>query len=384
MSREASRGDIRRPVLVCLAGLSPAVVTEALYALAVVRRPPIYPDELVIIATGDAASAVEGALLGPSGAIQRLVAEYRLPLGTARCSPDSLRVLRDARGRPMSDIRTTADSRVAGEQIAAILARLRARPDVELHCSIAGGRKTMGALLACALQLVARPGDRLYHVLIDSRFEGLRSFFYPPRRPRRYRLDGRVLDSREARIELAEIPILRLGAAAQILGIHGDLARRVAQLEAAMDERFRPPPLTVRVASATLAAGGNAVHLPPQDFALYALYARRREACADCYASGAPGCRTCHPSDDEILDRWRGEIRSASGCDDASTSRNDEIRALRRSARLIFEVGRGRLPGPRSWAGAARRREPPGRCAQPGGRPTRVRLTFRAHRSRRC
>lgn len=301
-------GQPRRPVLLCLAGLSPAVVTEALYALAVARRPPIYPDEVVIITTGGAAARVGDALLGPTGAIQRLVEEYRLPAGTARCTPDSLQVLRDDRGRPMSDIRTSADSRAAGEQIAAILERLRARPEVELHCSIAGGRKTMGALLACALQLVARPGDRLYHVLVDARFEGLGSFFYPPRRPRRYRLDGGLLDSREARIELAEIPILRLGAAAEVLGIGGDLPRRVAQFEAALDERFRPPPLTVRVAAATIAAGGRTAHLAPQDFALYALYVRLREACAGCRASGARGCPACHPTDDEIFERGRGEI----------------------------------------------------------------------------
>jgi CRISPR-associated protein (TIGR02584 family) len=295
-------------VLLCLAGLSPAVVTEALYVLAVVRRPPVCPSEIVIITTGEAVKAVEDTLLGPAGAIERLVAEHRLPPGTGRCTPGNLHVLRDARGRSLSDIRTSADSRAAGEQIASVLARLRERPDVELHCSIAGGRKTMGALLACAFQLVARPGDRLYHVLVDPRFEGLPTFFYPPRRPRRYRFDGRSIDSRDARVELAEIPVLRLGAAAEALGLGGDLPRRVAQLEAAMDERFRPPPLTLHVTQSTVAAGETRVHFPPQDFALYALYALRRRSCTACRASGAPGCPACHPGDDEIFERWRGEI----------------------------------------------------------------------------
>jgi CRISPR-associated protein (TIGR02584 family) len=299
----------RRPVLLCLAGLSPAVVTEALYALAVVRRPPIYPAEVVIVTTGDAAAVVEQTLLGPSGAIERLVAEYRLPAGTARCPARNVHVLRDARGRPLRDIRTSADSRIAGEQIAAVLARLREQPDVELHCSVAGGRKTMAALLACALQLVARPGDRLYHVLIDPRFERLPTFFYPPRRPRRYTLDGSTVHSQDARIELAEIPILRLGAAAEALGLGGDLLRRVAQLEAAMDERFRPPPLAIRLRSGTLEAESTVLRLPPQDFALYAFYARRRQACAGCRATGASGCPACHPDDDEIFERGREEIR---------------------------------------------------------------------------
>jgi hypothetical protein len=136
----------------------------------------------------------------------------------------------------------------------------------------------------------------------------LRSFFYPPRRPRRFRLDGATLDSRQARIELAEIPILRLGAAAEVLGLGGDLARRVAQLEAAMDERFRPPRLEIHVAAASLAADGTTLHLPPQDFALYAFYARLRSACAACRTSGAAGCPACHPTDDEIFERGREAI----------------------------------------------------------------------------
>lgn len=70
MPRDISPGGQgRRPVLLCLAGLSPAVVTEALYALAVVRRPPVYPSEIVIITTGHAVEAVEDTLLGPAGAI---------------------------------------------------------------------------------------------------------------------------------------------------------------------------------------------------------------------------------------------------------------------------------------------------------------------------
>jgi CRISPR-associated protein (TIGR02584 family) len=295
-------------VLVSLAGLSPAVVTESVYALAVLRRPPVIPHEIFIVTTADAVAVVAAKLLGSGGAIRRLADEYGLPTGCLRCGPQQLIVLEDRLHRPLRDIRTSADSQAAGEQIAGLLARLREDPRVELHCSLAGGRKTMGALLAGALQLVAQPGDRLYHVLVEPRFERIPEFFYPPRRPRRYRLDGAVLDSRAAAIDLAEIPIVRLGSIARALGVRGNLAKQAAQLEAAMDERLRPPPLELWPEASMLEAGFTRLRLAPQDFAVFAIYASLRAGCAACREHGGSGCSACHPTDDEIFDRWRPEL----------------------------------------------------------------------------
>jgi CRISPR-associated protein (TIGR02584 family) len=49
-------------VAVCLVGLSPAVVTETLHALAVERRPPILPDELHLIISTMQRSSGPGSL----------------------------------------------------------------------------------------------------------------------------------------------------------------------------------------------------------------------------------------------------------------------------------------------------------------------------------
>src|SRR5437867_4493919 len=91
-------------VAVCLVGLSPAVVTETLYALAVRHRPRIAPDELHIITTLAGLSHVSGSLLGPEGALARLRTEYRLPARAFRCPVGNTHVLADARGEPLEDI----------------------------------------------------------------------------------------------------------------------------------------------------------------------------------------------------------------------------------------------------------------------------------------
>jgi CRISPR-associated protein (TIGR02584 family) len=297
-------------VAVCLAGLSPAVVAESLYALAVASRPPVVPVEVHVITTHAAYPAVVGRLLGPSGALARLRADYRLPRESLRCPPGHVRVLADARGAPLEDIRSPGESRAAGECIARVVRELAADPGVALHCSLAGGRKTMSALLATALQLHGRPGDRLYHVLVNEPFERIPEFLYPPPRPARYRLDGRLVDSRRARVELVEIPFVALGAAARRLGLPGlDLERLASELEAEAQGRLRPDPLEVDLPGRRLRIGKWVVPMTPQQVALYAFYARARRRCRGPRCAEGERCARCHLTDGEVHDR-RAELQA--------------------------------------------------------------------------
>jgi CRISPR-associated protein (TIGR02584 family) len=381
-------GSTPRRVAFCLAGFSPAVVTETLYALALLRRPRIVPKRVVILTTADAYDRVVSDLTGADGAIRRLAREYRLPEDSLRCRREDVLVLHSRTGRPLCDIRSSADSRDAGEALAHILADLHADPSVELHCSLAGGRKTLGALLALALQMCARPGDRLYHVLVSEPFDRIPEFFYPPRRPRYYNFDGRRVHSSRARIDLAEVPLVRLGQVAESLGLGAeDLARRAAQVEAGVNSRFRPPSVVLDPGRRTIRIDGSAVHLPAQQFALYRLYAWLRQSCPSC-RTGGRACTYCHPTDDEIFSSLRGrllemyeECRSAGGgklkillCDRSGTaaSRDDFGGWLRQTRSKINRAIRicgpaGLVPG-----GAMLRRAEIPECARENRRGLKI------------
>lgn len=289
---------------VCLAGLSPAVVTETLYGL-VTRRPRgVIPRDVHIVTTHGAYPTLAATLLGPQGALARLRADYRLPAGTLRCLPDHVHVLADERGRPLDDIRTPADSRAAGEAIGRLVRELARDDGLELHCSLAGGRKTMSALLATALQLHGRAQDRLYHVLVGEPFERIPHFYYPSPRPDRRRLDGRVVDFHRARVELVEIPLVALGQVARRLGLDGLALQELArELEAEATGRLRPEPLEIDLAGRRVRVGDRPLRLSPQELGLYAFYAEGRRRCRrpGCAAGGA--CPACHPTDDEVHDR---------------------------------------------------------------------------------
>jgi CRISPR-associated protein (TIGR02584 family) len=298
------RGQRKRAVAICLVGLSPAVVTETLYALAVTERPRVVPAELHIITTRTGLAAVASRLLGAGGALHRLRQEYRLPRGAFRCPAENLHVLADARGDPLDDIVTGEDSQAVGEQIARLVEGLAADAATILHCSLAGGRKTMGALLATALQLYGRPGDCLYHVLVSPPFDRVPDFFFPTRR--RCRLAGPEgpVDATRARVSLATVPIVRLGTVVRDLGLTGAaLARVAADVEADAAGRLHLDPLRCEPGGGAVEIGGHRIVLPPQQMALYLFYLRLRGRCrARCCALGGR-CAACHLSDDEVHDR---------------------------------------------------------------------------------
>jgi CRISPR-associated protein (TIGR02584 family) len=132
-----------RRVLLAVAGLSPQILTETLYALAVASDPPFVPTEVRLITTAEGAERARLSLLSDDpGWFARLLADYRLP--PIDFDTHAIQILTGTDGQPLADIRQLADNtRVADHLIDAVRA-LTADPNCALHVSLAGGRKTMG------------------------------------------------------------------------------------------------------------------------------------------------------------------------------------------------------------------------------------------------
>ena len=64
-----------------------------------------------------------------------------------------------------------------------VLRRLTADPQCAIHASIAGGRKSMSFYMGYAMSLLARPQDRMSHVLVTQAGYEHPAFFYPTREP---------------------------------------------------------------------------------------------------------------------------------------------------------------------------------------------------------
>jgi CRISPR-associated protein (TIGR02584 family) len=201
-----------RRILLAVTGLTPQIVTETLYALACRDEDPWIPHEVHLITTATGADNARLNLLAGERWFHRLCGDYGLP--PIAFNPEQIHVLQDAEGRPLDDIRTQADNTLAADFITETLRGLTEDPDAEIHVSIAGGRKTMGYYLGYALSLYGRPQDRLSHVLVSDPYETNRDFYYPT--PYEHPIHSRrgdkevTVDARHARVDLADIPFVRL------------------------------------------------------------------------------------------------------------------------------------------------------------------------------
>ena len=273
-----------RRILLAVTGLSPQIVTETLYALAVRDASPWIPTEVHLVTTATGKREAELNLLahqqpaGDPGWFHRLRADYDLP--PILFDTDHIHVLCDAAGAALDDIRTPADNERAADFITEIVRRLTGDAHSQLHVSIAGGRKTMGYYLGYALSLYGRAQDQLSHVLVSEPFENNRAFYYPTpyRRPIAVRRGAttETHDAQQARVDLARIPFVRLREGLPDALLAGETS--FSGTVQALNRVLGPPKLTLDLQGRLIRAGQVVLALPPAELALLALFARRAQS----------------------------------------------------------------------------------------------------------
>jgi CRISPR-associated protein (TIGR02584 family) len=270
----------QRHILLCVAGLTPQIVTEILYALTQQRGEHV--DEIRVITTSDGWEKITRALLDPNhGQFFAFCRDYQLDPTHIKFDKTMIALLRTLDGRTLDDIRTLDDNSNAANQICEIVQELTRDPHTRLHASVAGGRKTMSIYLTIAMQLFGRVQDRLSHVLVSEHFETHADFYYIPPTPRLLDLKDRQgtilgqVSTAQATIDLADIPFIRLR------GVMSDWMRQGGSSYSAMVQRAQEDlnllegahTLRINVRNKTVAVANRQVKLTELQFFLYALLA---------------------------------------------------------------------------------------------------------------
>ncbi len=240
-----------RTVLVAVLGSTPAVLTETLWALAH-ESEPVVPDTVVVVTTAAGREILHRQLIAPvdswrSRTVWQSLRSALLGRGANRdprlqlepavviFAPDTSR----GTMRPLDDIRTASDNAAAAETILQVVRRFTTDPDTRVIGLLAGGRKTMGALLHAALSLSGRKGDRLLHVLVNEPFDHPKlvpPFYFPGQPgPSSHRVnEASAIPNADARIEIADVPLVALGEL--VSAKTGSLPATFASLSRAADE----------------------------------------------------------------------------------------------------------------------------------------------------
>lgn len=270
--------NTRRRILLCATGMSPQIVTETLYALAVQPENAWIPDEIHLISTRTGAEQARLNLLSETpGWFHRMCKDYKLP--AIHFTPSTIHCIQDEEGEDLDDIRTAADNEAAANSIAELVRQLTESDQTELYVSLAGGRKTMGYYLGYALSLYGRPQDRLSHVLVKGSFEGHPDFYYPT--PYQSIIQSRdpkaqALDCSDAIVEIATIPFVRLrdGLPKRLLTGKANFTETV-EIANLAHEAAR---LHIDIAARKVRVNGIPANLSDTLFALLLWFARRAQS----------------------------------------------------------------------------------------------------------
>lgn len=334
-----SPAEFPRRILLAVTGMSPQVVTETLHAL--IFDQGFVPTEIRLITTEHGFNRAMRDLLDPhDGKFIAFCKEYGLE-GRIRFDESCIKVICDRAGNRLPDIRTPEENACAADEIVRVVQHLCRDEEAALHVSIAGGRKSMGFFVGYALSLFARPQDRLSHVLVSEPFENNRDFFYPSKGPKKLvAADGRTLDASEARVMLADIPLVRLRAGLSQELLYGQTSYSIA-VSAAQANIEPEISLAFNVPAREILCGGRPIRLPPMQLALMLWFARLRQK-----------GRAVRPGTDahaqefldvyrEVVGPWSGDyenaVRAFAGKDDF-LPRFQELRA-RLKSKLRQELG---------------------------------------------
>lgn len=258
-------------ILVCVSGLTPQIVSETFYCLAVQKK--IVIDEIYVLTTKrgrDVILGIDDAHYTPKSVLKKelinLCAKYKIKMPLFE-NNDSHIITAKEESLELSDIRTDKHNILFPNKTCEFINKLSSDPNSTLYCSISGGRKTMGVHLAFALSLFGRENDKLLHVLTseENEFKG----FYP------------VNKKEDKALELAEIPFVRLRSVtllkdekksksklkyAEIVKLTQNELHKVSDVNK----------LIIKINEKEITYGDNTVKFEPQEFAIYFKFAEQK------------------------------------------------------------------------------------------------------------
>lgn len=199
--------------LLCVVGLTPAIVTETVWALCMDEARDVQIVDIVMVTTSEGAKdcAQVGARL------EQMALDW--PQLAARLAGVATRVevVKDAQGAALPDLRTSEELERLELLLRELIYTFTLEGEPRLHASLAGGRKTMSYYTGSLMSLFARDEDGVSHVLVSQRWAEQAGFLYPLpaacEEPRAWFTERGVEQphhASEAVVELCEVPLLRL------------------------------------------------------------------------------------------------------------------------------------------------------------------------------
>ena len=272
----------KRTILIAGMGITPAVLSETIWALAT-KKPAVVPDEVVIITMRNGAERLRESFFGAktNGWNRLLFALGKAGVKTAgklRFGPtqSSIRIIANAAGTDdLEEAITPEDVTRMADEILLTIRGFTEDPSTVVYASIAGGRKTMSALVLSCMSLLGRDGDHVLHVLVSPPFDHAMkpAFLFPEKGKTVVDFQGKRHRCVDAKIDLIDLPFVKMrgwyqGKFHSAPPSYGQLVSDVQNI--APEASVEPPDLTFDFRNGDILVSRKPLHLSPQEFTVLA------------------------------------------------------------------------------------------------------------------
>lgn len=282
--------NFEKRILLLSIGGSPAVLTETLYGLIHLKKHPFIPTEIHVI-TSEFGKRQIAAQLFPKGEPDKITELYMHNKGAFQENglptftlDKHVHVFHDPdTNEPLEDTLTPEQCNAAADLFKDIIFEFINKDSLNtsaIHCSLAGGRKTMSFFMGYLFSICGRTQDKLSHTLIEPNQLEFphpipnKRFFYPiPDQQHEYtvRKDGKtsthLIDAKDINIHIVDIPyaaVIRDTAFLKELE-KNSYSESIEKINTFIDIRY--PKLNFD--DRTVAFGNIAIELDPRTFAFY-------------------------------------------------------------------------------------------------------------------
>jgi len=282
-----------KEIFLAVIGTTPQVLTECLYFYS----HPHYGNQrtfsqIKVLTTSTGKQELVRTLFNEKQ-LEKLEVKLGEKPGFFKFTKTDIIVFTDKAGNELPDLLSSEDNDIARDCITAAVRDFTEASDSRLTATVAGGRKTMSALMALSYQLYARESDELVHIIPhDSRMSD-KLWFFP----------GNNTDA-DQQLWVSEVPTIRVGRyLAKDLSL--SVEALTIRIQDSLQELSPVKSLQIKGNSFTI-DGETSFTLPPREAALYRYLLRERKnsACADTCS----GCVHCNFSNLQLFEAFKTGI----------------------------------------------------------------------------
>jgi CRISPR-associated protein (TIGR02584 family) len=318
MAQDENIKGERKHILIVVAGLTPAIITETLqfltfaepgktlrYGDLMKRKVRLKISDIFVLTTSKGRDMIMDELI-KNGGFRKFCDEFGI--NWVSFDEKNIIVLRDTNGVEIEDIRTVEENRGAANMLFDFIRQKLMDENIIVHCSIAGGRKSMDVYSAFAFQFYGKSEDKMYHVIVNSPFDDPnlkdksgRRFLYIPIEEVVFtrKLDKSEHTSMGAEITLYEIPYIHLRSKLKdILQSNESYDKLVDIAQREIDLVWVQPHLYIDVKRGSVKINDWDLVLKPTELFIYLYFVFSRKMCKQRHGKNL--CSFCFPEFEEV------------------------------------------------------------------------------------